>query len=98
MNTSRLQTYEFLRKNAWKKFWAKRILSETGFLLEISSATGNSLDAQIFAPGRTASSGILTVTALLQKLLCWPQKKRLLPLQKMLNPMKLPAQRTPTLI
>ncbi len=47
MNTSRLQTYEFLRKNAWNGIWAKRILSETGFLLEISSATGNSLDAQI---------------------------------------------------
>lgn len=34
--TNRLQTYEYLRKNAWTTGWSKRILAEIGFLLEVS--------------------------------------------------------------
>ena len=47
MSSDRLQTYGFLRKNAWNGVWGKRILAETGFLLEISKATGGRLDGQI---------------------------------------------------
>lgn len=43
----RLRTYEDLRKNAWNSLWSKRILSELGFLLEVSKVEENSMDAQL---------------------------------------------------
>lgn len=47
MKKDRLQTYGYLRKNAWNGIWGKRILAETGFLLEVSKATGGSLDGEL---------------------------------------------------
>ncbi len=47
MAEDRLFAYRFLQEKAASHPWAKRILAELGFLLEVSGVQGNSLDGQL---------------------------------------------------
>lgn len=71
MNDHRLDAYASLRAKAWNNPWAKRILSELYYLLDISATMEGALDAQI-APAITyltqvvEQEGSITKTAALQ--------------------------------
>ncbi len=64
MNENRLQTYEYLRRHCWNNHWAKRILSELGFLLEISKAEGGALDRKLLPAAEALKEAYLRDGAL----------------------------------
>lgn len=81
MNDHRLDAYASLRTKAWNNPWAKRILSELYYLLDISGTMDGALDAQI-APAVTCLTQVVEQEGSITKAAALQAEQMLSALQK----------------